>query len=348
MYHEVDSIDPGQAALIVKYGRTPNRCRLLDQPVILLGRSVSCDMVLSSPEVAPVQCVLAQTAEGWQLRDCGGRAAARINGGAVQNCLLCDGDSLQIGSFSFEVRLPAAPAAPEPSPKPANGVPSGDTEWFASRQAGLDRRSRALHALESDVEQSLHQLREGQDELTRKRAELEDAARIPCASAESAALDRRSAELVCFARYLQRERARLAKEAAERDRRSRAAGEWAESLRLENEKLERALGESEREGERLVERLECLAEQSAAREQEFASIDVEALREEIQQRDARIDELEQALRGAEQERREMLPSRESARAELGGSWPDTDIRDKLAWVRRLKEEMALRRQGGAV
>lgn len=114
---ERESVLPNQPALVVTYGHTTKKCRPLDADVIVLGRNASCDFSLVSPEVAPVHCVLVRAADGWRLRDCSGRPGTRVNGKAIQEIRLDDGDVIQVGSFSFEAHLPgqAAAAALPPS-----------------------------------------------------------------------------------------------------------------------------------------------------------------------------------------------------------------------------------------
>jgi hypothetical protein len=352
MHHDHQPPDLGQPALIVTYGQTLTRRRALDKDVMLLGRSPICDLVLSSQEVAPVHCVLARSAGGWRVRDCGGRIGARLNGALISDCLLRDGDMLQVGTFNFELHLPSddsSPPGPPPLP-PAAEAPSGDTVWFERRQAELDRRQEQVLLLERDLEARLRQLRLEQAELALAQAEVEERARAappappappppappaPPAVPPSEAvadLDRRAAELGHFARHLLHQRQQIHEQREELERRGRTGSDKAAGLRRENEKLQQTLADQEKEGEALVGRLEDLEGQ------------LESLREEAARRDARIEELEQALRVAEEQLKHQPTE---GKDDLGGSWPDTDIRDKLAWVRRLKEELAQRRQTAA-
>jgi pSer/pThr/pTyr-binding forkhead associated (FHA) protein len=108
-----DSLKPGQAALIVTYGNTTRKHRPLDGDLNVLGRSPVCDVALVSPEVAPIHCLILHTADGWRIRDCcGGRHATRVNGHVIQEAALHDGDVIQIGTFSFETRLPTSRRTP--------------------------------------------------------------------------------------------------------------------------------------------------------------------------------------------------------------------------------------------
>jgi hypothetical protein len=61
---------------------------------------------------------LVRRASGWLLRDCSGRPGTRVNGRTVQEAELEDGDVIQVGAFSFEVRLPVDPATKGVLPAP--------------------------------------------------------------------------------------------------------------------------------------------------------------------------------------------------------------------------------------
>jgi pSer/pThr/pTyr-binding forkhead associated (FHA) protein len=118
MRRDKDTFDPTQPALLVTYGNTAKKYRHLDSDLIVLGRSSVCDFSLVSPEVAPVHCLLVRVKQGWRLRDCSGRPGTRVNGKVVQECLLDDGDMVQVGAFSFQVHLPAGHTPQQPSPPP--------------------------------------------------------------------------------------------------------------------------------------------------------------------------------------------------------------------------------------
>ncbi len=101
-----------QPALVVTYGNTTRKHRPLERDVTVLGRAPGCDVGLVSPEVAPVHCIIARVAGGWRLRDCTGRGGTRLNGQGITEASLSDGDVLQVGTFSFRLRLPGAKVPP--------------------------------------------------------------------------------------------------------------------------------------------------------------------------------------------------------------------------------------------
>ncbi len=113
------TIDPSQPALIVTNGNTSRKVRPLDADVLVLGRNPACNVNLVAPDVAPIHCVLARVVSGWMLRDTSGRPGTRVNGKVVRETLLDDGDSIQVGAFSFEVRLPPGQTAQAAAVPPA-------------------------------------------------------------------------------------------------------------------------------------------------------------------------------------------------------------------------------------
>ncbi|MBI1917104.1 MAG: FHA domain-containing protein [Planctomycetes bacterium] len=114
---EKEPID-GTPALVITYGNAARKVRPLDADLLVMGRSPVCDIHLVSPDVAPVHCVLVRRSSGWLLRDCSGRPGTRVNGRAVQETELEDGDVIQVGAFSFEARLPVDPAGKGALPVP--------------------------------------------------------------------------------------------------------------------------------------------------------------------------------------------------------------------------------------
>jgi pSer/pThr/pTyr-binding forkhead associated (FHA) protein len=140
MYREPEaSIKPGQAALVVTYGNTTRRFHPLEGDLVVLGRTPSCDITLIAPEVSSVHCVLYRRSDGWHLRDCcGGRHATRLNGRGIREEKLHDSDVVQVGSFSFEMRLPC------PRPTPVVGVTALADERLTARIRYLQRSRRNL------------------------------------------------------------------------------------------------------------------------------------------------------------------------------------------------------------
>lgn len=213
-----DRLDPQQPALIVTYGNTSRKNRPLHRDVMVVGRSTACDVGLVSPEVAPIHCVLVRLAAGWRLRDCTGRSATRVNGKPAQDEALADGDTIQIGTFSLKVHLPADAAAPVAPPAAAPAaVPVAAIASVAAiapdvvRLQGSRRRwgQRAVH-LRRELRLETMQREKAEAELAPRLAELDQqGGRLRTLQRES---DRRQAQLQEAERALAADRSALEKE----------------------------------------------------------------------------------------------------------------------------------------
>lgn len=204
--HE-DHVAADRPALLVLYGATRKKVRPLDGELTVLGRAPGCDIGLVSPEVAPVHCVIVRLESGWRIRDCSGRST-RVNGKAITDEPLRNGDVLQVGTFSFEAHLPPLPPA-----SPRGGGPAANPavverlrasrrrlaelalnlrrrfQEQAGARAEVGRREAELAAIE-------RRARAAHQELQGRKAELEDIRR---------GLDRREAELNAYAVGLRRQ-----------------------------------------------------------------------------------------------------------------------------------------------
>jgi hypothetical protein len=288
------------AALIVTCGNATLKSRPLDRDVLVLGRAPGCDLRLLSPEVAPTHCVIVHVAGGWRVRDCSGRPGTWVNGKAVRDEVLRDGDTLQVGTFSFQAQLPRGEAAgPAAGAKPerlerarrnlarlalglrrrlreGHGARDGLEELLAQRQAEVGRQVDELRALQRDYEA--------------RRGQLDDAERKLAAA--RAALDQEAAALQ--ARLRQAEQApapaALTEEARRLDLRGRELGHYARHLRR-------------------------LAELQGSRERALSAqerVQLQRLREEIRQERERNSGLRERLAGAKHLKEELA---ERVRAE---------------------------------
>jgi pSer/pThr/pTyr-binding forkhead associated (FHA) protein len=94
-------------SLIPLFGGTDRKARPLDREVVTLGRARGSDFCLDANEVSALHCVIYRSSDGFRVRDCGSRTGTRVNGNAIKNAVLNNGDVLNIGPFSFEMRVPA-------------------------------------------------------------------------------------------------------------------------------------------------------------------------------------------------------------------------------------------------
>ena len=101
-----DSRLPEYPALLPIFGGMEKKPRILDREVITLGRARGSDFCLDGNEVSALHCILFRASDGYRVRDCGSRTGTRVNGQSTKNATLVNGDVLQIGPFSFEVRIP--------------------------------------------------------------------------------------------------------------------------------------------------------------------------------------------------------------------------------------------------
>jgi chromosome segregation ATPase len=319
-----EPFDASQPALIVTYGNTTRKHRPLDRDLLVLGRSTCCDFGLVSPEVAPIHCVIVRAAGGgWRVRDCTGRSGTRLNGKAVHEEALTDGDILQVGTFSFQLNLPRPPAAePAPPVEPSQFVGDRlDVAKFHRLQKSRERLAR--RALE--MRKQLQQMKSGQHpavspappvtpsrfeaELGQKRAELE---------ALEKKLEAREAELNEQDRAIRNEYRDLEKQRKELERFAQ------ESLAKKQAELDRkaegVLAERRKELEAEVERelaarraeLDRLAETLRARERELAD-ERGRLEEDVRKKERELDE---RLRQAEELNGQLAQTREALRLEF--------------------------------
>lgn len=247
---------PERPALIVTYGNTVRKHRPLDGDIVVLGRAPGCDVGLASPEVAPIHCVLARGLDGWRLRDCSGRAGTRVNGAEVANGLLKDGDTLQVGTFSFEVHLPLLASAPRvAAPSTADAVRAQDiracelthyAEYLRRREEALSARHREadarLQQRREEIGRAESTLRAQRSEVVRLMSEMGQA-RQNSNAGRLAAKDREIAALVARVEELER----LADPVHQQ-------GEWAR-LRREQQEERAALDHEREELERLADKV---------------------------------------------------------------------------------------------
>lgn len=69
----------------------------------IIGKGRGCDIVLDSPEISSIHCVLTHNASVFFLRDCKSRSGIRVNGEKFSAGQLQDEDIVQIGTFSFQI-----------------------------------------------------------------------------------------------------------------------------------------------------------------------------------------------------------------------------------------------------
>jgi pSer/pThr/pTyr-binding forkhead associated (FHA) protein len=319
-----EKLDPNQPALIVLVGVTRRKYRPLVGDVIMIGRAPGCDIGLVSPEVAPVHCLLLRLPTGWRIRDCSGRAT-RVNGKAIEDEPLHNGDTIQIGAFSFETHLPASAGIPVAAVAPTQPAQAGtgDRQKLERSRRRLAERALALRARLREEGRTQEDLAARQADLDRLEARLRTshqeqltqlAKERQALQAQQQRLEARARELDSYARHL-RQQAQ-----APPDRRS-AAPDPGQSAELEQLRQELKERQAELDETILREREQLAAERVSLDRQRQ---DLERLRAELEQ-----DHGDSTVGSA-----------------VDHDTPVEAVPDRVESARRLLRELAQRRKAG--
>lgn len=87
--------------VLVSLGRAADI--VVDKPILLVGRSEDCDVVIDSKKVSRHHCCIAQVDDRLVVRDLGSTNGIRVNGERTDEGRLCFGDELAIGDQPFRV-----------------------------------------------------------------------------------------------------------------------------------------------------------------------------------------------------------------------------------------------------
>jgi pSer/pThr/pTyr-binding forkhead associated (FHA) protein len=90
---------------------------LIDKPVMVVGRSADCDIVLTSKKISRQHCCFAQVDERLVLRDLGSTNGVKINGRSLQEGVVVNGDEIVIGDLAFRVRMDPSSSGRGRSPR---------------------------------------------------------------------------------------------------------------------------------------------------------------------------------------------------------------------------------------
>lgn len=126
---------------------------VLSKPIIIVGRSPDCDVVLDSRKVSRQHCCLARRGDHLIIRDLGSANGIRINGHPVKEGVARFDDEVTIGNRLFRIvkddsnSLPHSPsketAIDQEGKKPTvNGIPRPLTEeeWKKRGDSTLKQR----------------------------------------------------------------------------------------------------------------------------------------------------------------------------------------------------------------
>lgn len=311
--------DDSRPALVVDFGATANKRRLLSKTTTLIGRSQGCDIRLDAPEVSGVHCLVSIDANGLSIRDCDSRSGVFINGKPVREGRLHDGDAIQIGPFMFLAQLPCNGSPPGPR---HDDDRRRDTDLDQEQEQQVRAMQRHIAAVEAERDKLAAQVHQH-----RAEQEYEGFAR---SQAELASLRDQFDAIV-----VERDQLRACLESApaahpETDPTIQAWKERAQSL---EEQLERAGLERDRS---IAER-EAAQSASAQREKEWEAINHEhaTLVAELEsQLAAAVDERDKALDAATNP--SVYPSDESLQTEL------LAVREQWAAAQALAQDLERR------
>src|SRR5579884_1149030 len=154
--------------LIVQNGRLRGTRRALAAPLTLIGRDPLCEFHLNVDGVKPLHCAIVHGRTGFFLRDLGGDSGTLVNGEAVRETPLQDGDVLTIGPFEFSLSLPAtdepASAATNQAERDALRIQAAavaaQQAELAEQEAQLRQRRKALERQKEEVRTALNRERE--------------------------------------------------------------------------------------------------------------------------------------------------------------------------------------------
>jgi pSer/pThr/pTyr-binding forkhead associated (FHA) protein len=211
-------------ALVVTHGNTANKHRPLKGDTMVLGRARGCDLRLEAPDISDVHAVIVRRPDGLHIRDCNSRTGIRLNGAPVRDAMLRDGDTLQVGLFSFQVLLPGGADA---ASTPIDHLDADAEPLLRLRRSRHRLAERALALRRRLREERAGRQSAAEQELAERRSELERV--TEALQSQLLACDQRGRALDEAEREISRDRALLDQERAElEEARQRLADQQAE------------------------------------------------------------------------------------------------------------------------
>ncbi len=211
--------------LIVQNGRLSGTRRALIAPLTLIGRDPACEFHVNVDGVKPLHCAIVNGRAGFFLRDLSGEAGTLVNGEAVQETPLQDGDVLTIGPFQFSLQLPECEEE------------TSAAALQAERDA-LRIQAAAVAAQQADLIEQESQFRQRRKALERQKEQLADH------------LEERRQQLVQLREQVRQDRAAIKAETEEARRQNE---EVRAALNREREIVQKELQQAGKERRRLIE-----------------------------------------------------------------------------------------------
>jgi hypothetical protein len=95
---------PAAELVLVSGGRASSKAFPISKPVTTIGRQTDCDVVLSDGAASRHHAELRNEGSAFTIQDLGSTNGTRVNGAAVMEQELQDGDRLTIGETELEFR----------------------------------------------------------------------------------------------------------------------------------------------------------------------------------------------------------------------------------------------------
>ena len=86
----------------------------LDRADMVLGRHSEADVRLPLPDVSRRHCRLFFLEGAWHVQDLKSLNGTLLNGEKIEEALICHGDCLRVGGFSFSIDLHSSQTAQKP------------------------------------------------------------------------------------------------------------------------------------------------------------------------------------------------------------------------------------------
>jgi pSer/pThr/pTyr-binding forkhead associated (FHA) protein len=179
--------------LVLQNGRQKGARRALVSVLTLIGSDPQCEFHLNVEGVEPLHCAIVRSNAGFLLRDLGSSSGSFVNGEAIQECLLQDGDIIAIGPFQFSLQISEQSDSTSSDPRLSErdslriqaAAVAAQQAALAEEEAQLQRRHKALvrqkEQLASHLEERRKQLLTLREQARRDRillkTETEDAKR---------------------------------------------------------------------------------------------------------------------------------------------------------------------------
>lgn len=261
-----DSPSAPLGELVVQNGRLRGTRRALASALTLIGREPICEFQLNVDGVNPLHCAIVHSPAGFSLRDLGSDSGTFVNGQAVQQTHLQDGDVLSVGPFQFVLHLPEGD-------EPANATAiQSERDALRIQAAAVAAQQASLNEEESQLQQRSKALQRQKDQLVahleerrQQLVELREQARQDRAAlkAETVAV-RQQNEDVCAALSKERETVHKELQQADKERRrfvelrKRLKKRWRKHWQAQESALRRGEQELKSEYAKLERSIELL------------------------------------------------------------------------------------------